>query len=189
MEDSRKVKVRNRASGTIVYRIPDMNNLRREFMSREEKILTFEELRKLVGTPGGRAIIEQYLVIKDKDIIDELDISVEPEYFYEKEQVENLLKNGTIDEFLDCLDFAPDGVLDLVKEYSVTLPLNDVEKRQALKEKLSFDVDQAIRIQKESEEEDRKVKTNKRRAAVPNMSQGQVKKSSTGRRVVIKTES
>jgi hypothetical protein len=49
-----------------------------------------------------------------------------------------------MDEWLDCLDFAPDGVLDLVKKLSVDLPLSDYNKRQALKEKLGFDVDKAI---------------------------------------------
>ena len=188
MEDSRKVKVTNRASGIIVYHIPDMNNLRREFSSREEKILTFEELRKLVGTSGGAEIIEQYLIIKDKDVIKELNLNVEPEYFYEKEDVKRLLEQGSLDEFLDCLDFAPDGVLDLVKEYAVTLPLNDVAKRNALREKLDFNVDQAIQIQKESAEENKEVKTVKRRAAAPKTASGQKGDGTNKRRVVIKTE-
>ena len=45
---------------------------------------------------------------------------------------------------MDCLDFAPIGVLDLVKDISTKLPLTDYDKRKALKEKLGFDIDKAI---------------------------------------------
>ena len=55
-----------------------------------------------------------------------------------------MLKNGSLDQFLDCLDYAPEGVLELVKKFSVELPLTDFEKRQALKAKTGFDVDAAI---------------------------------------------
>jgi len=60
-----------------------------------------------------------------------------------------LLQHGSLDEFLDCLDFAPEGVLDLIKEYAVTLPLNDVAKRQAILDKLGFNVTVAIDLQKD----------------------------------------
>jgi hypothetical protein len=56
----------------------------------------------------------------------------------------DLLKNGTQEAFLDCLDFAPQGVIDLIKKYAVSLPLSDYNKRQALKQKTGFDVDVAL---------------------------------------------
>jgi hypothetical protein len=58
--------------------------------------------------------------------------------------VVELLKHGTLDEFLDCLDFAPEGVIELIKKYAVELPLDNYEKRQALKNKTGFDVDAAV---------------------------------------------
>jgi len=61
-----------------------------------------------------------------------------------EQDVINLLKNGTLDEFLDCLDFAPVGVIELVKRFAVQLPLADYDKRQALKNKTGFDVDAAV---------------------------------------------
>ena len=59
---------------------------------------------------------------------------------------------GSMDEFLDCLDFAPDGVIDLVKNLAVTLKLNDYAKREAILEKTGFDVTKAIEINKATEE-------------------------------------
>ena len=51
---------------------------------------------------------------------------------------------GSLDAFLDCLDFAPEGVLQIIKDAAVELPLNDVQKREAIKTKLGFDVSAAV---------------------------------------------
>ena len=55
------------------------------------------------------------------------------------------MKEGSLEEFLDCLDFAPEGVLEAIKTLSVELPLNDVAKRKAILEKMNFNVDNAVR--------------------------------------------
>jgi len=43
--------------------------------------------------------------------------------------------------------------MDLIKKYSVSLPLNDVEKRQALKQKTGFDVSRALEHIREEQTE------------------------------------
>ena len=53
----------------------------------------------------------------------------------------------SLDQFLDCLDFAPDVIKDMIKDFSVKLPLNDMEKRKAIQEKLGFDVTKAIEVE------------------------------------------
>ena len=165
MDDSTKIKVKNRSHSPVVYIVPDMGNLRREFSGLEEKIVTFEELRKLNGTYGGSVLLREYLVIRDEQAIKQLNFEVEPEYFYTKEDVKRLLTTGSMDEFLDCLDFAPDGVIELIKEYAVTLPLNDVAKREVLLEKYDYDVNKIIEIRRASEiEEEEKKKASERRA-------------------------
>ncbi|MDV3428265.1 MAG: hypothetical protein LIR50_14805 [Bacillota bacterium] len=69
-------------------------------------------------------------------------------------QIRDLLLTGSLDAFLDALDFAPIGVIDLIKSMSVSLPLTDLNKRKALKEKTGFDVDKAlIHIEEEKAEE------------------------------------
>jgi len=64
-------------------------------------------------------------------------------------QILDLLKNGSQEAFLDCLDYAPEGVIQLIKQFAVTLPLDNYEKRVALKAKTGFDVDAAIANGKE----------------------------------------
>jgi hypothetical protein len=59
--------------------------------------------------------------------------------------VRDLLVNGSLDRFLDALDYAPEGVIDLIKTMAVNLPLGDVAKLNAIKAKTGFDAAAAIR--------------------------------------------
>ena len=150
MERTKMIKVLNRDNGAVAYSIPQMNGLRRIFQANETKQVTFEELQKLSYIPGGYELLKDSLVILDKAAVNELLGHVEPEYSYTRSDIIRLMKQGSLDEFLDCLDFAPEGVKELIKTLSVELPLNDVAKREAVFEKLGFNVDNAIRIEKES---------------------------------------
>ena len=152
MEKSTLIKVLNRDNGAVVYEIPEMNGLKRVYQAGETKEVTFEELEKLSYIPGGMPLLKDSLVIlNNNEAIKILLGHVEPEYSYSREDIINLMKNGSLEEFLDCLDFAPQGVKDLIKTLSVELPLNDVAKREAILNKLGFNVDNAIRIKKESD--------------------------------------
>ena len=113
-----------------------------------------EELRKLSYIPGGEKILRDYLIIQNEEAINELLNHVEPEYFYTEEDVKNLLVKGSLDALKDCLEFAPAGTIDLVKKISVELPLNDVEKRETIYKMTGFNVDSAVRIDRESKEND-----------------------------------
>ena len=181
MEKSTLIKVLNRDNGAVVYEIPEMNGLKRVYQSGETKEVTFEELEKLSYIPGGLPLLEDSLVILDnEEAVKALLGQVEPEYSYSKEDIINLMKNGSLDEFLDCLDFAPEGVKDLIKTLSVELPLNDVAKREAIFNKLGFNVDNAVRIEKEAtEDEEEKKPTVKRR-----VQKTQTKSATPSRRVV-----
>lgn len=187
MEDNVQVKVKNRIGGTVGYSIPEMQNLKRTFAEKEEKIVTFEELRRLMYVPGGEIILRNYLIIEDPEVLKALNINVEPEYFYEEKDIINLFNNGTLDEFLDCLDFAPIGVINMIKRVAISLPLNDMSKRKAILDKTGFDVTSYITLMEdqdeESEQEKHKVE-NKRRAAAPSLhTEGSSKSTSSGRRV------
>ena len=138
------ITVKNRGTGSVVYTVPDMG-IRREFSPGEVKRnLDAEEIQKLIFVPGGKKIIEKYLMISDKELLEELGLETEPEYFYDESSVKILLESGTMDQLLDCLDFAPTGVLDLIKKVAVDTRLNNMEKREAIKKALSFDITKAI---------------------------------------------
>jgi hypothetical protein len=135
--------IKNRSPKTVGYTIPE-DNLHRSFAPGENKRIPLKELEKLSYQPGGNFIIANYLLITDPEVVKELNMNVEPEYNMTAEDVKKILVEGSLDAFLDCLDFAPQGVIQLIKDIAVKLPLNDVAKRQAIKDKTGFDVDRAI---------------------------------------------
>ena len=182
MEKTTLIKVLNRDNGSVVYSIPEMNGLRRVFQTGETKEITFEELEKLSYIPGGMELLEDSLVILNNAQAVHLILGhVEPEYSYSKDDIIKLMKTGSLDEFLDCLDFAPEGVKDLIKNLSVELPLNDVAKREAIYNKLGFNVDNAIRIKRESSEPTEEKPVVRRR-----VQKNQENKSTTPTRRVVK---
>lgn len=140
------IKVINKYSGVVGYEVPDLN-VHRNFFPNESKEISYEELEKLSFVPGGEVILREYLEITDKQVANKiLHKAPEPEYYYSEEDVKKIMKQGTLDQFLDCLDFAPSVILDMIKTFAVEMPLNDVAKRDAIKEKMGFDVTRAIEI-------------------------------------------
>jgi hypothetical protein len=163
MESSKILKVKNRSASLAVYSIPEIN-IRREFAPGETKNITYGELEKLSYQPGGRTIMQNFLQIIDPEATGDLGINREPEYDLSEQQIVDLMTKGSLDAFLDCLDFAPVGVIDLIKKFSVSLPLNDIDKRDALKKKTGFDVTVALaNMQKEKEDMDTPAVENKER--------------------------
>lgn len=145
--------VKNRSSSMVVYRIPE-TNLRREFQPGETKRIPFGELEKLTYQPGGHTLLEEFLQIVDEAVTTNLNVRREVEYDMSEAQIRDLLTIGSLDAFLDALDFAPMGVIDLIKTMAVSLPLEDYSKRKALLDKTGFDVDKAIaNLQAEKAEE------------------------------------
>lgn len=144
MENTRVCLVKNRSASRIIYRIPELG-IRREFSPTETKKISYEELEKLSYQPGGLAMMTNFLQIQDAPATQDLGIHTEPEYHMSEEQIIELIRYGSLDAFLDCLDFAPVGVKDLIKKFAVSVPLTDYEKRKALKEKTGFDVDAALK--------------------------------------------
>lgn len=160
------IKVTNRDSGSVGYVIPDLNNLYRRFSAGETKTLTFEELEKLSWIPGGKRILTNYLKLDNEEAVAELLGEVQPEYYYSEDEVKILLSpEGTVEQLEDCLRYAPDGVLELIKKTAVETKLNDLAKRNAIKKILNFDVSAAIMVNEasaEGEGENTQVKTGRK---------------------------
>ena len=170
LKDDTKITVTNRDNGSVGYTIPDLGNLHRNYQSKEKKIVTMEELRKLSYLPGGLYILKNCLILDNEEAIKELLGEVEPEYFYSEKEIRQLLQSGSLAQLQDCLDFAPTGVIDLVKQIAVETELNDINKRQAIYEKTGYNVTKAIEINHETEEET-VIETKTRRAAPVSVSE------------------
>lgn len=145
--------VKNRSAGVAVYKIPELG-IRRSFAPGEVKQISAEELEKLTYQPGGMAMLAGFLQIMDQAGIKQVGLNPQPEYHMSEQDIAKLMVSGSLDEFLDCLDFAPPGVIDLVKKLSVSLPLSDFQKKNALKAKTGFDCDAALKHVMEEKEDD-----------------------------------
>lgn len=149
--------VKNRSGSHVVYSIPEMG-VRRSFAPGEVKKVTFEELEKLTYQAGGMEILTRFLQIQSGEVLNSFNMRVEPEYHMNEQQIAQLIARGSLDEFLDALDFAPDGVIDLIKRMSISMPLTDYNKIAALKEKTGLDVEAALKnIRAEKEDEKKSI--------------------------------
>ena len=148
-------RVKNRGASTVVYKIAD-KGIRREFKPGQVMQISAEELEELTFQPGGTLILSQFLQIMDLEGIQAARIKTEPEYHMSEQDVAKLITSGSLDAFLDCLDFAPISVIDLIKKLAIDIPMVDIQKRKALKEKTGFDVEAALKHNEESKEETQK---------------------------------
>lgn len=160
------VTVTNRNSGTTGYTLT--NGYRRQFAVGQSKEISLDELRELAGIPGGDYLLEHYFIINDQTALDFLNIHTEPEYFYNEEDITNLLLNGSLDQLEDCLNFAPEGVIELIKSVAVKIKLPDVNKRDLILKKTDFNITNALMVNSVLEEENHTPKEEKvTRKSVP----------------------
>ena len=131
MKDDTLIVVRNRNNGSTGYTLPD-SNVRRLFAPAESKKIPLGELRSLQYAPGGDYIIKNLLIVEDKEALDALNMKVEPEYFYTEKEIRDLLLNKSMDEFLDFLDFATQGAIELAKDIAWQFSKDELKDRKEL---------------------------------------------------------
>lgn len=152
MSDKRFI-VTNRSASRVHYSVPELGVKSRDFQPGESKQISYAELEGLTYIPGGKELIRDYLLIKDVSARNEFVGHVEPEYNMTNAEVQELILHGSQDEWLDALDFAPEGVIDLIKALSVELPLTDTRKMESFKQKKGTDLARMIRARQEEEAE------------------------------------
>lgn len=140
------MKVINRSDGNVAYSLPELN-VRRVFTPGSYKDIDQKELEALWQTDGGHNLIVHYLLIEDRDWV-KAHWDAPIEYFWQAEQITKCLKEDDLELFKETLDYAPAGVMDLIKAISWRMPLTDLNKIAAIKDKTGFDVMQAIEVMK-----------------------------------------
>lgn len=167
MKSTDYCNITNRSPGVVAYRLHSNNQLR-QFYPKETKRVLYAEIEEVSAQPGGRELLYNYFYIDAPGAVEEaLNIKPEPEYYITEDKIDAWMTSVTLDQFKDALDFAPDGVKDLIKTHAVSLPLNDMAKCKAIKAQLGFDVIKAIENEKATVADDNEVSVHatKRRAA------------------------
>lgn len=147
--------VTNRSASRVHYAVPELGIKSRDFSPGETKKIRYEELEGLSFIPGGVELIRDYLLIQNEEAREDLVGKVEPEYNMTANEVKELILHGSEDEWLDCLDFAPEGVIDIIKTLAVELPLTDTRKMEDFKKKKGVDLARMIQAKQEEEAEAR----------------------------------
>lgn len=156
------VNVTNRNNGYTNYVLP--NGIRRGFTIGQTRRIDINELKELRDCDGGEYLLKNYLIVNDKTALDYLDLNPEPEYFYTEKEIKELLLDGSLEQLEDALNFAPAGVIDLIKDIGIKIELPDVRKRELIFKMTGFSIDNAVnvnRILNADSEEDKKTEEEK----------------------------
>ncbi len=143
------MNVLNRSDDVVVYAVPEQN-IRRVFEIGEEKTnIDEKELNALVQTDGGRTLLNEYLMVEDPNWVDEHLGEVPIEYFWKFSDIKSCMLFDTEELFKDTLEFAPEGVIDVIKRLAYETPLADLNKIKAIYERTGFDVQAALELNKD----------------------------------------
>lgn len=144
------MKVINRSDGNVVYSLPELN-IRRVFVPGESKDLSEQELNALWQIDGGASLLRNELMVQDEEWVNKVMPYAPIEYFWKIEDVDKCILEDSLDLFKETLDYAPTGVIDLIKTRAWQLPMTDLNKMEALKQKTGFDTLKAIEVMRKPE--------------------------------------
>lgn len=133
------MKVMNRSTGVAVYSLPELN-IRRVFNIGEIKELKEEEITALYNTDAGRDLLTNILQVQNKEYVRRNIWPDAPiEYFWTIEEIKTCIEKDSVELFAETIDYAPEGVIDIIKELAWRGPISDINKAEVLKQKLGFD--------------------------------------------------
>lgn len=117
------------------------------FGPQQTKTITAGELRSMAYVPGVITMLyDGKLRLQNKELCEEFNIPTDiPEYDMTMDEVDDMLLNKDKDYLLDALDFAPEGILELIKSRAIELKIPDILKRKYISDALGCDIDNMIR--------------------------------------------
>ena len=165
----KRVKVVNRTSGSLAYKIDTLRVTRHWRKPGDYLNISIAELLELKTVRGGQSLLENYVIIEDKEALSVLfpDQELEPEYNYGLKEIEFLLYEADTEQLLDALDFAPKGVLDLIKAKSAEKLPNTTAKIEAINKKFKIDLNKVNELYQEKEILEEKPEPTRRRRTAP----------------------
>lgn len=163
MNKNMEVVVVNRKQGGLTVIIPDLNVRKRFAKTGAFSTMTVGELEALKVTPGGERVLKEYLKIEDAEVANHiLDGQVEAEYNYGEKEIDFLLYKATTEQLLDALDFAPEGVLEIIRAKAIEEWPNTTAKLVAINEKFSISLEKIKMLQLDIIKEEKEVKSARR---------------------------
>ena len=146
-DESKRVKVENMSDVQVGYVLSSSNIVRR-FMPHVSMDISIGELRELSLQHGGDFLLKNYLRINDRELAKEFGItedSYDHEYNWTQKEIDACLNDANCDVLLDALDFAPDGIVQSIKDRAIELEVSDRKKLDAIGKRTNCDLEAIIR--------------------------------------------
>ena len=167
MDGNKTVSVRNRTEGSVAYKLDSLRVARSWPKTGSVLQISIDELKELMVHPGGEYILRNLVIIEDEAArIEILGAEVQPEYNYTEDEIKYILYEAEDNVLLDCLDYAPVGVLELIKEFSLEKMPNTTAKIKAINQKLNINLNKIVEMMHDDDEDViKQTGTNDRRTA------------------------
>lgn len=165
VNDTTLVPVRNMVNHRVVYTIPEEHR-RVVFEAFQEKKIPAKELRALNYTVGGSILLKNYLCVKSIDMRAEFNIpSDQIEYDWTEKDIQHVLlsNDSPIEQLEDALDFAPQGIREMIVDYAVEWKIPDSNRRKVISKMMNLDIDEMIKFAEMVEESNDTVPQNTHR--------------------------
>lgn len=146
LTDDTLVSIRNMVNHKVVYVLPDWNR-KVVFEPFQERKIPAGELRALHYTTGGYNLLHNYLCVENADLKAEFEIPKDQiEYDWKLNDIKYLLlnNNSLIESLQDALDFAPEGIREMIIDYAVIWKIPDSNKRKVISQMTGIDIDKQI---------------------------------------------
>lgn len=146
MDLTRKIPVQSRAKSQVVYKIDSLRVERLWSKTGDIINIPIDELIELATVSGGKKMLEDYLLIEDKEALSVIfDHELAPEYSYKEAELDFILHKGTNEQLLDALDYAPQGALDLIKIMAIQNKPDTTIKIEAINKKFGINLNTIIK--------------------------------------------
>jgi hypothetical protein len=154
LKDNMMVEVINNSTGSVSY-YSELSRIHRKWDKPDsKKKVSLEELRELVSASGGYELLENFLLIKNMDVREELGLPVNKEYMLDEKEIKALLKKS-VDVLETTLENTSDSIKDKIAQAAIDSKLSDLNKLEVIKELSGVDVLFAIQEKKEEEKQEK----------------------------------
>lgn len=154
LKDNLMVEVTNNSTGSVSYYSEFSRTVRKWDKPSTTKKISLEELRELVGSSGGYELLENFLLIKNMEVREELGLPVNKEYMLDEKEIKALLKKS-VDVLENTLENTSESIKEKIAQSAIDTKLSDLDKLEVIKEYSGVDVLFAIQEKKEEEKQEK----------------------------------
>lgn len=160
LQDNTMVEVINNSTGSVSFYSEYSRMSRKWDKPGSKKKVSLEELRELVSNSGGYELLENFLLIKDMDVREELGLPVNKEYMLDEKEIKTLLKKS-VDVLTETLENTSDSIKEKIAQTAIDTKLSDLDKLEVIQEHSGIDALSAIKEKKDEEKEKKSEKPTK----------------------------